>query len=102
MIDILPIGNAVDVFVKGFRASANDIPITDAVLTFTIYDPSGTPLAEATGISMPHLGDGHYRGTASDLALTLDEWYRVVVNGFNYRVQWEKSFRARPRPLSKE
>ena len=69
MIDILPVRNSIDVFVKQFRDSSTGTVITTATFTFSIYDTAGVVVAGASAISMPHISAGHYRGSLNTAAL---------------------------------
>jgi hypothetical protein len=99
-MDFIPRANSIDVFVKRFRAAATDEAITDAVLTFTIYDSDGNVVSGASGVAMPHLGDGHYRGTAGSLSFTYGSDYKVVVTSSTHEVTWTKWYRATTRNFS--
>jgi hypothetical protein len=109
MIDFIPLDNSLDVFTtEPLKNALTNVAVTDAILTFTIYDSSGNALSGATAVSMPHVGDGgisidngHYRGTVDLSAVSLSDGsrYKIVVSASNYAIKWERVFPASNRPF---
>lgn len=104
MFNFLPNNNAIDVFCRRLRSAATGAEITNATLTFTIYDSDDAAVSGANAVAMPYIGTaddpGHYRGSSGQLSLTEGNRYKIVVTSNNYPVRWVQYFRAQPRPFN--
>ena len=88
----LPVGNDFDVLVSNLRDAETETPVTNAVLTCTLYDVTDEAIEGASSISLSHKGSGDYRGTVSPTEdLTADDYYKIVITSSNYnyrRMEW--------------
>jgi len=100
-LDYLPYKNSIDVFVEEFQDAATETEITDATMTFSIYDTNGTVISGIEDISMTYQGsNGHYRGS-KDLGtlLTVNTSYDVVITCTNYPFRSVQRFLCAERPF---
>jgi len=100
--DYLPVDNSFDVYVENFHAAADpDTPLTDAAMTFTLYDLAGDAVSGATAVEMSHRGSGEYRGSAEP-TLTAGTIYKLVITCSNYTAAWTQYYPARTRPFGRD
>lgn len=98
-MDFIPVGNKIDVVITTLTtASDTDTPITDATITFSVYDSDGDVVAGMGAVSVSHIGAGTYRGGSTPTtALTDGALYRVIISSSNYDFKWDETFYARDR-----
>jgi hypothetical protein len=98
----LAIGNKIDVVIEDLHTAASpDTPITDATITWTLYDSSDQVVAGCNAVSMAHTGSGTYRGGATpSSALTEAAQYRLAIACSNYDVSWSQRYQAKYRAFA--
>jgi hypothetical protein len=94
-----PIDNSIDGEIENLHAAATPaVPITDAVMTWTLYDSSGEVVTGCDAVAMPHVAAGLYRGSAMPTSsLTINAKYRMTISCSNYDASWTEWKRAMPR-----
>jgi len=94
LVEVLGVGNAVQAYVRNLHsANAPLTPITDATITFTIFDADGVALADCEDVSMPHNANGNYFASCEP-ALTAGDRYKIVISCSNYLARWTRWYTA--------
>lgn len=98
-MDYIPVGNRIDFVIEGLTTAADTgTAITDATITFSMFDSNGTVVPGMEDVEMTHSASGNYRGASTPTtAVTAGELYRVVAAASNYDFTWDETFYARNR-----
>ncbi len=98
-MDHIAVGNRIDFVITGLTTAADtDTLITDATITFSVFDSDGTVVPGMDAVSIPHVSSGNYRGSSTPTTdLTAGDEYQVKAVSSNYDLTWDETFLARDR-----